>query len=99
MTDINYSNLPTFRTMDPDIDYITIYEVWDDELHLHLLVVQLYDEDNQIRRTIAIDKKRNTYRRSRMFDDVNVWEPGPMDGFHMDERIELVRVMDEWCDE
>ena len=95
MTNINFNNLPTFRTIDPDIDYITIYEVWDDELHL--LVVQLYDEDNQIRRTIAIDKNRNTYRRNRMFDEKDIWEPGPMDGFHMDELIELVRVMDEWC--
>ena len=95
MTSINYNGLPTFRTLDPEIDYITMFEICDDDKQL--LIIQLYDEDNCIRRTIGIDKNRNVYRRNNMYDDLDIWQPGPMDGFHMDEMIELVRVMDEWC--
>lgn len=68
-----------------------------------LMKVIISDEDDNILRVAVIDKDRNVYRRIGGWYDKdqlphNDWAKSTLKGFEPKELIEIVRLIDAWCD-
>lgn len=68
-----------------------------------LMKVIISDEDDNTLRVAVIDKQRNVYRRIGGWYDKeqlphNDWFSGNLKGFEPKELIEIVRLIDAWCD-